>query len=79
MFAHLGPNLQFPCIAKTMVSRDREGRREAQKGRGYDIAHLCKVFADSLGGGTEVMAKRTGIARLAGALTKELAWNMRGI
>lgn len=41
--------------------------------------HLCKVFADVLGGGTKVMAKRTGIAGLAGALAKELARNVGGV
>lgn len=40
---------------------------------------LCEVFADGLGGGTEVMAKGTGIAGLASALTEELAGNVRGI
>lgn len=34
---------------------------------------LCKVFADVLGSGAQIVAEGTGIASLTGALTKELA------
>ena len=43
------------------------------------MAHLGKVFADILGGGTEVVAKGTSIASLASALTEELARNVRRV
>ena len=75
IFAHLGPHLQFPYFTKTMVSWGC-GRRPRPW---YDIAHLCEVFADGLRGSAEVVAKRTSIARLACALTKELARNVRRI
>lgn len=35
--------------------------------------HLCKVFADVLGSGAQIVAEGTGIASLTGALTEELA------
>lgn len=40
---------------------------------------LCEIFANILGRGTQVMIKRTGVASLTGALSEELARNVRGI
>lgn len=41
--------------------------------------HLGKVLADVVGRGAEIVAKGTGIAGLAGALSKELAGDMSSI
>jgi hypothetical protein len=41
--------------------------------------NLGKVFAHVISGTREIMAKRTGISRLARALTEELARYMGGI
>lgn len=68
MLAHLGPNLQFPC-----------GREPCQCltcvqiGGKEGLAHLCKVFADGIGGAAEIVTEWTGTAGLAGALAEELA------
>lgn len=40
------------------------------------LPNLCEILAHCLGCGTEIMAKGTGTARLARALTIELAGNM---
>lgn len=64
-----------------IVKVDEQGERRWSHG-GWDentLAYLGKVFADSLGGGTKLMTKRTGIASLTGTLAKELAGNMGSV
>ena len=49
------------------------GEGERRIGNQEGLAHLCKVFADGIGGAAEIVTEGTGAAGLAGALAEELA------
>lgn len=63
-------------MAARAYSQDSEREREREKVPGRWKTNLGKVLADVLSGGAEIVAERTGIAGLAGALTEELAGNV---
>ncbi len=83
ILAHFGPNLQFPCTVCGKMNQHNpfsggcrspsaDGPVAAEKG-GVVATYLCKILANRLGGGAQVVAERTCVACLAGALSEEFA------
>lgn len=86
MFAHFGPNLQFPCdqhvsvlpcaifmhVRKPAIP-SRELAFDSKNSRGKRRSNLCKVLADILGRCSQVVAEGACGACLTCTLAEEFA------